>query len=138
MWPQSLMPRSRLIADITRPPQNPIRLISSDRPKACSGVNGVIHHSAAPSALALSTPPTNPSTVFDGESFGAIRCLPSSLPQMYCSTSEDCTTITRKANNSTLRDGSCPGTCRFSSSGTCEMQNTQIISPHCTFAVRSR
>ena len=34
-----LMPRSRLIADITSP-QNPIRLISSDRPNACSGVNG--------------------------------------------------------------------------------------------------
>ena len=138
MWPQSLMPRSRLIADITRPPQKPIRLTASDMPNACHGVNGVSHHRAAPSALADSTPPMKPSTVLDGDSFGAIRRLPISLPQMYCNTSEDCTTITRNANSSRLRAGSTPASLRFSSAGTCEMQNTQIINPHCTLDVRSR
>src|SRR5690606_17295004 len=103
MWPQSLTPRSRLIADITSPPKKPIRLTTRASSAACQGVNGVIHHSAAPRAEADATPPTNPSTVFDGDSLGAIRRRPQSLPQTYCSTSEDCTTITRKAISSRLR-----------------------------------
>jgi phosphatidate cytidylyltransferase len=40
-------------------------------------------------------PPTNPSTVLEGDSLGAILCLPNSLPHTYCSTSDSCTTITR-------------------------------------------
>jgi hypothetical protein len=40
--PQSLTPRSRLIADITRPPKKPITQIASAISAACHGANGVI------------------------------------------------------------------------------------------------
>ena len=102
-WPQSLTPRSRLIADITSPPKKPIRLITSAMAAACQGENGVIHQSAAPIAVALKTPPTKPSTVLEGDSSGAILRRPRSLPQTYCSTSLDCTTSTRKAISSNCR-----------------------------------
>ena len=46
-------------------------------------MNGVIGASRVPSAVALATPPTMPSTVFDGESRGAILRRPASFPQMY-------------------------------------------------------
>ena len=42
-------------------------------------------------------------TVFDGETTGAIGCLPTSLPQMYCSTSLDCTTRIRYTTRNALR-----------------------------------
>ena len=57
----------------------------------------------ATSAVALATPPTSPSTVFDGDTSGASLVLPKSLPHTYCSTSLDCTTITRNAISSRLR-----------------------------------
>ena len=38
----------------------------NDIPADCSGVNGVAHQSAAPSAVALRTPPKNPSQVLFG------------------------------------------------------------------------
>ena len=41
---------------------------------------GVIHHNAAPNAVALATPPTRPSRVLDGDSRGAICVFPISLP----------------------------------------------------------
>ncbi|MNT58681.1 hypothetical protein D3C72_1961340 [compost metagenome] len=126
-----------MIADITSPPKKPISAITSAIAPACHGENGVIHHSAAPSAVALATPPTKPSTVLDGDSSGAILRLPHSLPHTYCSTSLPCTTITRKAISSRLRPSK-PGIGSVSSAGTCEMQNTQIITAHCTPAQRSR
>jgi hypothetical protein len=83
----------------------------------------------------LSTPPTNPSTVFDGESRGVILRRPSSLPQTYCKTSLDCTTNTRNAISRRLRPSK-PGICSVSSAGTWEWQNTEIIDPQCTSATR--
>ena len=59
---------------------------------ACHQAKGVIQQRAMPRHEANSTPPTKPSTVLEGESTGAIRCLPASLPHTYCSTSELCTT----------------------------------------------
>jgi hypothetical protein len=103
MWPQSLTPRSRLIADITRPPKKPMSVTTSAMPPATSGVKGVIHHSAAPIAEADSTPPAKPSTVLDGDSSGATRVRPNSLPHTYCSTSLICTMNTRKHSSSALR-----------------------------------
>ena len=103
MWPQSFTPRSRLIADITRPPKKPIRQMTRATSAASFGVNGVMPCSAAPRAVALATPPIRPSQVFDGDSEGATLCLPSSLPQTYCSTSLPCTTMTMKAISSRLR-----------------------------------
>src|SRR6266481_138065 len=121
IWPQSLTPRSRLIADITRPPQNPIRLITSAMIAACHGENGVIHQSAAPSKVALAIPPTRPSTVFDGDRLGAIWRWPSSLPQTYCSTSLDCTTRIKKAISSSERSAK-PGIGNVVNAGTCDTQ----------------
>jgi hypothetical protein len=83
----------------------------------------------------LSTPPTNPSTVFDGESRGVILRRPSSLPQTYCKTSLDCTTNTRNAISRRLRPSK-PGICSVSSAGTWEWQNTEIVDPQCTAATR--
>ena len=54
-------------------------------------------------ADALTTPPRNTSTVFDGESSGAILRRPTSLPQTYCRTSLDWTTRMRNAISSRLR-----------------------------------
>ena len=65
--PQSFTPRSRLMADITSPPTKPIDATNSDIAAACQKLNGVIHHRPAPSAVAHATPPTSPSTVFDGD-----------------------------------------------------------------------
>ncbi|MNY09898.1 hypothetical protein D3C86_1428470 [compost metagenome] len=95
MCPQSFTPRSRLIADITMPPANPSKLISRAMSSDCQAVNGVIHHKAQPISEASRMPPTKPSTVLEGDSFGAILRLPNSLPHTYCSTSDICTTITR-------------------------------------------
>ena len=103
MWPQSFTPRSRLIADITKPPKKPRMLIISAISNACQKEKGVIHHSPPPISVASATPPTKPSRVFDGDRFGAILRSPKSLPQTYCSTSDNCTTITRKAISSRLR-----------------------------------
>jgi len=50
-----LNPDVRLIALITRPPQNPKMQMVNDIPADCSGVKGVAHQSAAPSAVALKT-----------------------------------------------------------------------------------
>ncbi|MNC57293.1 hypothetical protein D3C75_1069440 [compost metagenome] len=61
----------------------------------CQAVNGVIHHKAQPISEASKMPPTKPSTVLEGDSFGAILRLPNNLPHTYCSTSDICTTITR-------------------------------------------
>ena len=36
-----------------------------------------------PKAVAERIPPTKPSTVFDGDTSGAILCFPKSLPQTY-------------------------------------------------------
>jgi hypothetical protein len=83
----------------------------------------------------LSTPPTNPSTVFDGESRGVILRRPSSLPQTYCKTSLDCTTNTRNAISRRLRPSK-PGICSVSSAGTWEWKNTEIVDPQCTAATR--
>src|SRR3546814_8473762 len=66
MWPQSLAPRLRLTADSASPPSAPQTTISADISADCSGVNGVIHHSAVPMPTAARPPPTRPSTVFDG------------------------------------------------------------------------
>src|SRR5258708_7743608 len=70
--PQSFTPRSRLIADITSPPRKPMIVINRDIAAACHTLNGVSHHRPAPSAVAVRTPPTKPSTVFDGDTTGAI------------------------------------------------------------------
>src|SRR5690349_13794101 len=90
--PQSLTPRSRLIADITRPPRNPASVIISETAAAWRNENGVTHHRLAPSSVALATPPANPSSVFDGDTCGAILIRPASFPHTYWSTSLDCTT----------------------------------------------
>ena len=112
-------------------------LMASAMSADCHGLNGVIHQRPAPIAVALATPPMSPSRVFDGETSGAILCLPKSFPQMYCSTSLDWTTSTRNTMSSRLRPSK-PGMFRVSSAGTCEMQNTQTINPHWTLAARSR
>src|SRR5579871_1421987 len=104
--PQSFTPRSRLIADITSPPKNPVIVIRNENNAACQGRNGVIHHNPVPSAVADNMPPTKPSSVFDGETWGAILCLPVNFPHTYCSTSLDCTTRIRKT---TSIAGSDPG-----------------------------
>ena len=93
--PQSFTPRSRLMADITRPPANPrphsARLTRPD----CHGVNGVAHHRAAPAADAVRTPPTSPSHVLPGLTVGTTGWRPIVLPQTYWNTSLNCTTATR-------------------------------------------
>ncbi|MNN00107.1 hypothetical protein D3C81_1126900 [compost metagenome] len=137
MWPQSFTPRSRLMADITRPPKKPSRVTTRATKAACQKLNGVIQNRLAPTRVARAMPPAKPSTVFDGDSCGAILRLPSSLPQTYCSTSLICTTSTSQAISSRLRPSK-PGMSRVSSAGTWEMQNTAIIIPHCTLAARSR
>lgn len=58
--PQSLAPRLRLTAERTNPPEKPINTMMAAMPAACSSVNGVIHHIAAPTATAPAAPPTNP------------------------------------------------------------------------------
>jgi len=71
--PKSFTPTSRLIALITRPPAKPSRAITRDIPAASSGVNGVAHQSAAPSAVDVSTPPRKPSQVLVGLTTFRIR-----------------------------------------------------------------
>ena len=46
---------------------------------ACHGENGVIQYSAAPSAVELTMPPTSPSHVLDGETFGAYNNGPAGV-----------------------------------------------------------
>src|SRR5690606_4010239 len=94
-WPQSLAPRLRLTADSASPPQAPAMTITVDMAAACSGANGVIHHSAVPMPTAADPPPTRPSTVLDGLTTGASLRRPSSLPNTYCITSLICTTSIR-------------------------------------------
>ena len=89
--------------DITRPPAKPSRHTSSANSAACQKAKGVIQHSIAPISVARATPPMKPSTVFEGDRLGAILCLPASLPQTYCSTSESCTTMISQAISSRLR-----------------------------------
>jgi len=84
---------------MTKPPQKPINVITSAISAASIGENGVNHYNAAPSAVALNTPPTNPSTVFDGDSSWAILCRPQSLLKTYCRTSLAWTTSTRNATS---------------------------------------
>src|SRR5699024_7521103 len=93
--PKSLTPRSRLIDDITRPPKKPIRHETKASSAACHQTNGVIHHSPAPMAVAVSTPPISPSHVLFGDTDGATGCLPRVLPHTYWKTSDSCTTTTR-------------------------------------------
>jgi len=64
-----------------------INVIASDIPADCQGVNGVAHHRAAPIAVVVATPPTNPSQVLFGLTCGAILCRPRVFPQTYCNTS---------------------------------------------------
>ena len=53
--PQSLTPRSRLIADMTSPPQNPIRVIDQRHQRRVQAAKTASSTtSAAPSAVALS------------------------------------------------------------------------------------
>src|ERR1051325_7737029 len=78
--PQSFTPRSRLIADIVRPPANPIMQITKAMIVACHQLKGVAHQSAPPSAVAVSTPPMKPSHVLLGLMTGAILCLPRRSP----------------------------------------------------------
>src|ERR1035438_2816072 len=125
--PQSFTPRSRLMADITSPPRKPVIVIRKENAAACQGWKGVIHHRAVPNAVADTTPPKKPSTVFDGDTFGAILCRPASLPQTYCSTSLDWAT---RITNTISIAGSQPGIVNINKAGTCEMQYTQIIKPH--------
>src|SRR5713101_6085412 len=68
------------MADMVRPPANPISVIASETAAATAGVNGVIHQSAVPMAVALRTPPTNPSQVLFGLTTGAILCRPAFSP----------------------------------------------------------
>jgi hypothetical protein len=79
--PQSLMPRLRLSADIIKPPANPSKVMTNERIAASATENGVIGASRAPSAVADPMPPTKPSTVFDGDSRGAISRLPRICPR---------------------------------------------------------
>ncbi|MCY1458797.1 hypothetical protein D9M71_762120 [compost metagenome] len=94
-----------------------VRAISA----ACQKLNGVIQHKVAPIRVASATPPTRPSTVFEGDSLGATLCLPNSLPQTYCSTSEICTTRISQAISSRLRP-SYPGISRVIKAGTEDRQ----------------
>ena len=137
MCPQSFTPRSRLIADITSPPKKPMTFTVSAISAACQKVNGVIQNSVAPISVASATPPSNPSSVLDGDSRGATLRLPNSLPHTYCSTSEICTTRISQAINSRLRPSN-PGISSVIRAGTDDRQYTAIISPHCTFEARSR
>src|SRR5690625_1929603 len=79
--PKSFTPRSRLIELKTSPPAKPRRQETKARAAACSGVNGVIHHRAAPIPVALTIPPMKPSQVLLGLTFGATAWRPSVLPQ---------------------------------------------------------
>ncbi len=56
-----------------------MRVMTSDIPAACQGVNGVAHHSAVPSNVAVATPPMEPSHVLFGLTVGAILCVPRNL-----------------------------------------------------------
>src|SRR5579885_1549017 len=93
--PQSLAPRPRLTAESASPPRKPASTITADIAPACHGENGVIHHKAAPIAVAHAPPPTKPATVLDGLTLGAIRRRPNSFPNTYCNTSLNCTTSSR-------------------------------------------
>src|SRR5699024_637872 len=123
--------------DMTRPPRKPIILMINAIKKAWAKLKGVIHHSRAPSKLADKMPPTVPAHVLEGDTLGAISFLPTSLPHTYCNTSEDCTTSIKNSISKICR---ClkPGSSRVSRAGTWEIQNTLIMSPHCTFEVRSK
>src|SRR5690242_3108748 len=85
--PQSLMPRSRLMADITSPPPKPGSVIARHIPADCQGVNGVAHHRAEPIRTVAETPPIRPSHVLLGLTVGATFRRPSVLPNTYCKTS---------------------------------------------------
>lgn len=52
------------MADMTNPPANPSKVMTSDMPAALQGVNGVAHSGAAAEQVAESTPPQSPSRVF--------------------------------------------------------------------------
>ena len=54
------------MADMTNPPAKPINVMAKDMPADCQGVNGVAHHNLAPKAVAVTTPPMNPSHVLLG------------------------------------------------------------------------
>src|SRR5699024_2431990 len=97
--PKSSTPRSRLMELMTSPPAKPSRQETKASPAACSGLNGVSHHRAAPIPVALNTPPMNPSQVLLGLTLGATGCLRSVLPHTYCRTSLICTTRTKKSNS---------------------------------------
>ena len=126
------------MADITSPPKKPIRQIRRPNKAAWAWVKGVIGASSAASAVAEVMPPTVPDTVFEGESAGMIFGPPISLPQMYCSTSEACTTAIRNIGSRMLFSLLKPSKCRNISAGTCERQKMQIIAIHCVLAARAR
>src|SRR5438128_818632 len=83
VFPKSFTLRSLLIADMTKPPAKPNRVINSDMARACKREKGVIHHRPVPTAVAQRIPPTKPSHVLLGETCGAIFLLPSILPHTY-------------------------------------------------------
>jgi len=135
IWPQSFTPRSRLMADITRPPKKPIRFMINDMTAACQGENGVIHHRAVPTSVALNTPPTRPSSVLEGERLGrdlaaAEQLAPDILQHIARLHDDD-----HEGNEQQLT-AFITGMSSVSSAGTCERQNTQIIKPHCSSATR--
>jgi len=119
--PQSFAPSERLIAESTSPPRKPATTIASAIAAASTGEKGVIHHSAAPIAVADSPPPTSPSQVLAGLIAGATLRRPKSLPKTYCSTSLNCTTAIRK-KRSRKPPPSWPGMERRSRAGAWLMQ----------------
>ena len=92
---QSLTPRSRLIAERTKPPKNLPMTITVLIAPAFNGENGVMRKSAAPIRMAVSPPPTSPSTVLEGLTAGDSLVRPKSLPKTYWKTSLICTTTIR-------------------------------------------
>ena len=125
------------MADITKPPKKPIRQINKPISVACTILNGVIQANKPAKMLALMTPPTKPSMVFDGERLGAILCLPHNFPQIYCNTSLACTTKIKKIINSIFFPSK-PAISKVSTAGIWEIQNTEIIIAHCTLVERSK
>lgn len=102
MAPKSLMPLSRLIADIHNPPTKPIRVIASDISPAAHQLNGVTQYKQIPISTEDKMPPTKPSMVLFGLNFGTIGCLPNNFPNTYCSTSESCVTTIKNSSSLTF------------------------------------
>ena len=89
------------MADIHKPPTNPIIVIANDIKPATHQLNGVTQYKQIPISTEDKIPPTKPSIVLFGLNLGTIGRLPISLPNTYCKTSEICVTIIKKSNNFT-------------------------------------